>query len=152
MDNPNPTETSWSARIKGVLSRWKKRWQPEPATRVLNLEPPCSQCGQPTAAVMLSEYPDRWHLRFQGVAGHGNGQGDDISGEKARAILGALSPPYELAKIRAAGFYDDFGYCTPCEKFYCSTHWQVSTTGGGTCPEGHFKSLDPHWHPDEGEL
>ncbi len=72
--------------------------------------------------------------------------------ERALAILAALTLPYEAAKIRAADFYDDFGFCIDCAKFYCSTHWQVSTTGGGRCPAGHFKSLDPHWHPDWDEL
>jgi len=101
---------------------------------------------------MLSEHADGWYLRFMGVAGAGNGRGDRISGERAQAIRAALSPPYDTARIQAAGFYDDFGYCTSCGKFYCSTHWQVSTTGAGSCPAGHFKSLDPHWHPDWDDL
>lgn len=101
--------------------------------------------------VELTERSGGWSLRYEG-AGGGNGKGDPISAERAQAILDALRSPYELARIQAAGFYDDFGYCTLCEKFYCPTHWQVSSTGGGTCPAGHFKSLDPHWHPDWDEL
>lgn len=136
--------------MKQLLTRWRKRWFPEKPVRVSTLDPPCSECDCSTATVVLSEYSDGWHLRFEGVAGSGNGGGDSIPAEKARAILDALSPPYEPATIRAAGFYDDFGFCTSCEKFYCSEHWRVqeSTSGGGTCPAGHFKSLDPHWSPD----
>jgi hypothetical protein len=102
--------------------------------------------------IELTESSGGWHLRYEGTAGCGNGSGDPISAERAQAILDAFSPPYEAAKIRAADFYDDFGFCTSCAKFYCPTHWRVSSTGGGTCPAGHFKSLDPHWHPDWDEL
>lgn len=133
-----------------ALLRWAKRWLPAAPTRTLDLAPPCSQCGAPAGTVLLAEYTDGWHLELEGVAG--NGSSDRISDEKAQAIRDALSPPYELAKLQAASFYDDFGFCTTCGAFYCSTHWQVSTTGGGTCPAGHFKSLDPHWHPDWGDL
>jgi hypothetical protein len=134
------------------LSRWRRRNLPEAPARVLTLDPPCSQCGSPTARVVLAEYTGGWRLTFVGVEGSGNRSGDPISGEEATAILDALTPPYESARIQAAGFYDDFGFCTSCAEFYCATHWQVSTTGGGTCPAGHFKSLDPHWHPDWDEL
>ena len=101
--------------------------------------------------IELSERSGGWHLKYEGASG-GNGSGDPVSAERAQAILDALHPPYELARIQAAGFYDDLGYCAPCAKFYCHLHWQVSSTGGGTCPAGHFKSLDPHWHPDWDEL
>lgn len=94
------------------------------------------------------DHPGGWRLGFQGVAGVGGGAADPMSGDEARAMREALTPPYDAAKIRNAGFYDDFGFCLDCEAFYCSAHWQVSTTGGGTCPNGHFKSLDPHWRPD----
>ena len=132
------------------LLAWGRRWLPAvpTPTRVLSLSPPCSECGVSAATVVLAEYADGWRLTFEGVAGYGNGGGDHVSGERAQAIRDALSPPYESARVQAAGFYDDFGYCTSCEKFYCFTHWQVSTTGGGRCPAGHFKSLDPHWQPD----
>jgi hypothetical protein len=135
-----------------ALRRWLRRRRPVAPTQSLNLSPPCSECGARTATVFLAEYTDGWRLAFQGIAGGNPPGGDPISGERAQAIRDALSPPYEPAKIRAADFYDDFGYCISCEKFYCATHWQVSTTGGGTCPAGHFKSLDPHWHPDWDDL
>jgi len=140
--------------VKRWLLHWIKRWQPEtpPPIQVLRLSPPCSECGVRAATVELAEYADGWRLNFVGVADCGNSGRDRISDEEAQAIRDALSPPYESAKIQAAGFYDDFGYCTSCQKFYCGTHWQVSTTGGGTCPAGHFKSLDPHWHPDWDDL
>lgn len=120
--------------------------------RALSLAPPCASCGARAGVVRLAEYADGWHFAFQGVAGCGNGRGDRIPGEQAQAILDALTPPYEPARITAAGFYDDFGFCVSCEKFYCSAHWHVSTTGCGTCPAGHSKSLDPHWHPDWDDL
>ena len=119
--------------------------------RKVSLSPRCSVCGGSAGVVDLVEDAAGWRLVFVGVAGSGTPPGGDrISTEKADAIRAALTPPYRPATIRAAGFYDDFGYCSSCEKFYCSTHWQLSTRGGGTCPEGHFKSLDPHWNP-EGE-
>jgi hypothetical protein len=102
--------------------------------------------------VKLFELSGGWRLTFCGVDGSNNGGGDPVSFEKAQAILGALTPPYETAKIQAAGFYDDFGFCVPCAAFYCGTHWQVSPSGCGTCPAGHSKSLDPHWHPDWDDL
>jgi len=138
------------ARMWRALSNWSRRWLPGAPTpiQVLDLSPPCSECGNPASRVVLTEYADGWRLAFVGVAGSGNSGADPTTDEKAQAIRDALSPPYAPAKIRAAGFYDDFGYCLPCERFYCSVHWQVSPSGGGSCPAGHFKSLDPHWHPD----
>jgi hypothetical protein len=115
---------------------------------VVQLSPPCSACGARAATVELFEDADGWRLNFVGVANSGNSGCDQIPEDKAQAIREALTPPYDPAKVAAAGFYDDFGYCTPCERFYCGTHWQVSSTGGGTCPAGHFKSLDPHWRPE----
>lgn len=116
--------------------------------RVLTLDPPCSECGDPAARVVLAERAGGWHLTFVGVGGSGNGRGDRISEDRAKAIIDALTPPYDSAGIHAADVYDDFGFCTYCAEFYCATHWQISASGGGTCPAGHFKSLDPHWSPD----
>ena len=140
-------------RMRRALSRGSKAtgWPPEPGTPVALPRPRCTACGAEAVMIELSERSGGWHLRYEGAAG-GSGRGDPISAERAQAILDALSPPYELARIQAAGFYDDLGYCAPCAKFYCHLHWQVSSTGGGTCPAGHFKSLDPHWHPDWDEL
>lgn len=101
-----------------------------------------------TSKVVLTEYADGWRLAFVGVTGAGNGGRDSVSDDKARRIREALSPPFTPAKIEAAGFEDDFGFCIDCETFYCAEHWNLSPSGAGLCPAGHFKSLDPHWHPD----
>ncbi len=71
------------------------------------------------------------------------------STERANAILAALSQPYDSAKIRAIGFYDDAGFCQECDAAYCYRHWHVTRSGYGYCPEGHGKSLDPHWSPED---
>lgn len=86
-------------------------------------------------------------MTYSGPGGS-NGSGDSISAERAQAIITAFTLPYDPNEIRAADFYDDAGYCLECRKFYCPTHWNVTPTGGGWCPAGHFKSLDPHWSPD----
>jgi hypothetical protein len=99
------------------------------------------------AEIEVSEASGSWLLKYSGPGGS-NGSGDRISSETAEAIRSAFTPPYELTKIKAAGFYDDAGFCATCGKFYCPTHWNVSSTGGGRCPAGHFKSLDPHWSPE----
>jgi hypothetical protein len=44
----------------------------------------------------------------------------------------------------------DFGACvwTRCDAPYCYQHRNISSSGLGTCPSGHDKSLDPHWSPE----
>jgi hypothetical protein len=114
-------------------------------------QPPCAICNTPAATIDLSQQNGRFHLTYTGPGGSndtGKGPGDPISAERAQAIIAAFTPPYDQAIIRTADFYDDAGYCLNCQKFYCSSHWNISSTGGGTCPQGHFKSLDPHWSPD----
>ena len=135
--------------MKNAILRWLGLGRTEPPKQVLSLSPACSICGTSAATVELVERDDGWFLVFQGVAGSGNGGGDPVSNEKAQSIRDALSPPHKSETIRAAGFYDDFGFCIDCEAFYCEAHWQVSPTGCGTCPAGHSKSLEPHWHPDD---
>ncbi|HEX4954669.1 MAG TPA: hypothetical protein VF017_14855 [Thermoanaerobaculia bacterium] len=124
-----------------------------------SLTTPCSVCGVPAARMYLWEREGVWYLRFAGLCGMNfaspgpSDQGDPISAERAQAFLAAFGgPDYDTEKIAATGLYDDAGFCRPCGKFYCATHWNISSTGGGTCPAGHFKSLDPHWHPDWDEL
>ena len=111
------------------------------------LAPRCDNCDTPTAQITLTEKFGKWHLQYKGPGGE-NGRGDEIPAKRAHAILAAFTPPYNLSQIRAANFYDDAGFCTTCERFYCQTHWNMTNTGGGWCPEGHFKSLDPHWSPE----
>lgn len=73
--------------------------------------------------------------------------GDAISPERAELLKNAFSEPYNKNEIRVL-FYDMAGYCVSCHDFYCSQHWNATSTGGGTCPEGHWKSLDPLWSPE----
>ena len=113
-----------------------------------SLSPRCAVCKRPAANIELLEVSGLWRLRYSGPGGS-NGSGDRVSAEEAQAIRDAFTQPYERAKIRAARFDDDAGFCGECGKFYCDRHWNVSSTGGGTCPAGHFKSLDPHWSPDD---
>jgi hypothetical protein len=86
-------------------------------------------------------------MKYKGAGGE-NGSGDLITAERAQNILTAFAEPYAPDRIRAAGFYDDGGYCLDCQQFYCPTHWNITSTGGGRCPKGHFKSLDPPWSPE----
>lgn len=134
--------------------------------------PLCATCGEPATFVELvppgllphdfETWPedlclvyskfygghDKWHFIYRGIEG-ANGCGDDIDAERAAQIARAFAEPYTFAKVHGAGFYDDAGFCGACGKPYCSQHWNVSSTGYGTCPEGHGKSLDPHWYPDD---
>ena len=113
-----------------------------------SLSPRCSVCNRLAAKIEVLEVSGSWHLRYSGPGGS-NGNGDRISAEKAQEIRDAFTQPYVETKISATGFYDDAGFCGSCGKFYCDRHWNVSSTGGGSCPAGHFKSLDPHWSPDD---
>jgi hypothetical protein len=79
----------------------------------------------------------------------GNGYGDPIGPKEAERISEAFTLPYSYARIRLARLYDDAAFCDSCNEAYCYNHWNVSDTGGGRCPKGHWKSLDPHWSPDD---
>lgn len=92
--------------------------------------------------------PARWWLLFDGVAA-GNGAGDAISADQAARIAEAFGVPYRYDRVHAAGFYDDAGFCGRCGVPYCFRHWQVTRSGCGYCPEGHGRSLDPHWSPED---
>ncbi len=109
--------------------------------------PRCAKCAAPAATIQLFNEAGKWRLIYRGPDS-GNGSGDDITPEEARAIIAGFSEPYVKERIRAADFYDDGGFCLECGQFYCPTHWNISATGGGKCPIGHFKSLDPHWSPE----
>ncbi len=115
--------------------------------RQLSAMPPCAVCKQIATQTLLTQRHIGWHLHYRGICA-GNGEGDQVDDARASAIEAALAPPHSEAKFRQAKLYDSAGYCAPCAVFYCSVHWQVSSTGGGRCPNGHFKSLDPHWSPD----
>jgi hypothetical protein len=114
-------------------------------------QPACAICGTPGATIKLTEKDGRFFLVYSGPGGSndtGSGMGDPVTAERAQAIITAFSPPYAAARIRTADFYDDAGCCLECETFYCPGHWNITSTGGGWCPQGHFKSLDPHWFPE----
>jgi hypothetical protein len=113
----------------------------------LGLSPRCVLCSRLAAEIEVSEASGVWKLKYSGPGGS-NGSGDHISAERAEAIHTAFTPPYELLKIKAAEFHDDAGFCSACAKFYCPEHWSMSSSGGGKCPAGHFKGLDPHWSPE----
>lgn len=113
--------------------------------------PGCSKCGAVASTIQLFSDSGKWRLIYEGLDS-GSGSGTDVTPDQASAIIAGFTEPYLRDKIRAAGFYDDCGFCMKCNKFYCPTHWNISTTGGGRCPEGHFKSLDPHWSPDDSFL
>jgi hypothetical protein len=133
--------------------------------------PACSVCGQPSATIEViapHTLPVEWaswsaeqrraftkyrsakshQLLYDGPGGNSGWTGSPIDPDQAEQIVAVFSSAPNGAAIRAAGFYDGAGFCADCGCFYCSTHWAVSSTGYGTCPRGHGKSLDPHWHPD----
>lgn len=116
-------------------------------TPQLEFRPRCSKCGAPASTIELYDDSGKRQLVYSGPGGS-SGSGVDITPERARAIIIGFTEPYLKENIRASDFYDDGGFCLQCSQFYCAKHWNISSTGGGTCPEGHFKSLDPHWSPD----
>jgi len=91
--------------------------------------------------------PRSWRFIFEGICA-GNGLGDDISADRASQIAIAFTAPLGALRIRGADLYDDAGFCAACAAVYCFDHWGAPATGYGTCPQGHGKSLDPHWSPD----
>jgi hypothetical protein len=92
--------------------------------------------------------PEQWYLLFEGIAA-GNGSGDPISADRAQQIADRFAEPLSWAQVHTVGFYDDAGFCQHCDAPYCYRHWHVTRSGYGYCPEGHGKSLDPHWSPED---
>lgn len=134
------------------------------------IEPKCSVCGGASARIEIlepSEDPqdldkwesrwrelfrenrdrESWWLLFSSIGGANGVAGDPMSEDKAKRWIDALQEPLEFERVRSLDLYDDIGFCGECRKPYCATHWSVSSSGYGTCPEGHGKSLDPHWSP-----
>ncbi|MBI6118775.1 hypothetical protein [Salegentibacter maritimus] len=130
----------------------------------------CSKCGNTAAKIEIVEpnaYPKdavNWNIKdyelyekyrdfslnyllYTGPGGSNGYIGDPIDLNRKKAIIDAFTKPYNSIKIRQQ-FYDMAGFCTMCNKFYCSKHWHTTTSEYGKCPEGHHKSLDPHWSPD----
>jgi hypothetical protein len=133
--------------------------------------PPCALCGQPSATLEVldpHELPSEWAgwgsdqqrrfrqyrndeshlLRYSGPGGSNGAVGDAIEAARAARIVAAFSGPMTAEIMASLEFFDHAGFCLPCGRFYCPAHRPVSSTGWGTCPEGHGQSLDPHWSPD----
>ena len=99
-------------------------------------------------AYLPTRDPARWHFIYAGPAA-GNGLGDDTSEGREAVIAAAFAPAVNADRVRGAGFYDNAGVCLPCGRPYCREHWNMTASGFGTCPQGHGKSLDEHWSPDD---
>ena len=131
--------------------------------------PACAKCRKTTATIEViapHELPAEWSLweearreaftkyratdsyclLYEGVESGTGWVGVAIGSGSAENIVKAFSGT-PSAELIGSEFYDGAGLCSECGKFYCGHHWSVSTTGYGTCPVGHGKSLDPHWHP-----
>lgn len=102
--------------------------------------------------------PEKWWLVYSGPDS-GSGGGHQIDEDEAERILALMTTtPLTGEIVTQAGFHDNAGFCTQCgavgpqsstaPRPYCYDHWNVSSTGYGTCPSGHGKSLDPHWSPE----
>lgn len=108
-------------------------------------EPRCAVCDKAATHVELRDEAGYWRLLFEGIA-VGNGSGDIIEPADAARVFSAFHPEPNPELI-CAEFYDGAGYCRDCGVAYCYDHWRPTSTGFGTCPPGHGKSLDPHWSP-----
>ncbi len=131
-----------------------------------HLDPKCSICNKSTAKIEIvnpNGYPenaDKWarndlerynkyrdfnahYLIYSGPGGSNGSIGDLIDLERKERLQNIFSKPYGLDKIQNE-FYDVAGCCIKCEKFYCTTHWDISSTGYGICPLGHGQPFDPH--------
>ncbi|WP_433534447.1 hypothetical protein ACQPZK_19940 [Micromonospora sp. CA-249363] len=137
-------------------------------------EPSCAVCGRPSAHIEIvapaaqpeswqrwrpsqrdaftaARQPhggEQWWLLYAGIVA-GNGSGRPVDPAEAHRIADAFIKPYRYAAVTTAGFYDDAGFCERCDAPFCFHHWNVSSTGYGRCPQGHGKSLDPHWWPED---
>jgi len=122
--------------------------------RVINNEPDiietrCSICNRVAARIEILGDAGSERMRYEGIVAGSGPTGVPVDAGRMRLVAEAFVTPYDNTKIRAAGFYDDAGYCEPCKSFYCFDHWNTTDTGGGWCPKGHFKSLDPNWSPED---
>ncbi|MBY9074219.1 hypothetical protein K1X13_05220 [Nocardioides sp. WL0053] len=90
--------------------------------------------------------PQRWRFIYEGVEA-GNGHGDDIKESEAALLAHAFTVPLTYPRVHTAGLDDDAGFCPTCAVPYCFDHWNSPGRADGTCPRGHWRSLDPHWSP-----
>jgi len=138
----------------------------------MDLSTTCAVCGKRAALVEVSapgEMPDEysswvgdraglresydkykdlttWRFRYAGPGG-GNGLGDTVDPDRAQRLIDVFTPPVSVDRLDEVDLYDDAAICRLCGVAYCYGHWSTSSTGYGRCPQGHGKSLDPHWHP-----
>jgi hypothetical protein len=96
----------------------------------------------------LYRQPGRWHLLIDRPDDKDYDLGQPIDAARAGQITVAFEPPLSYVRVHTAGFYDDAGFCDRCDVPYCYRHWNVSSSGLGTCPGSHDKSLDPYWRPE----
>ncbi|MGH3428945.1 MAG: hypothetical protein ACRDQZ_15495 [Mycobacteriales bacterium] len=89
--------------------------------------------------------PASYQLLYDGPGGSNGLVGDALPAERAVAIIATFTGAPTMEKMDATGLYDGAGWCPECRGFYCPKHWSISTSGYGVCPNGHGKSLDPHW-------
>lgn len=130
----------------------------------------CSKCNSQAAKIEIVEpnaYPqdssewsrdklerykrfrdfESYYLVYSGPGGSNGQIGNRINSKKVLSLINTFTKLYDIDKIRDH-FYDLAGFCVDCIKFYCEEHWNISYSGSGICPEGHFRSMDPHWSPD----
>jgi hypothetical protein len=106
----------------------------------------CQKCGGRAASI---EITPEYFLKYSGPGGSSGIQGNKISQESASSIIDMLKEePIDNVKLKNQ-FYDRAGLCPECKLFYCPKCWNISSSGFGTCPNGHGVSLDPHWSPDD---
>jgi hypothetical protein len=168
---PLSMRRSFTRRTPGGSSRAALivRLNPLAQSEIIMLfRPKCKACGAPSATIEVisprelpTEWtswptarreafnmyrkPDSYQLLYDGPGGGNGNVGDAITAERADSIIAAFTGSQTPEKMKAAGFYDGAGRCQECREFYCPKHWSISSTGYGTCPSGHGKSLDPHW-------
>lgn len=119
---------------------------PEP----LDVSVRCSKCNQVATRVRLVATGDdsgAWRFLYSGIEA-GNASGSVVDGVEAARIRHAFTEPLSFERVRTAKLHDNAGFCAQCGVAYCRDHWSPSDTGSGTCPRGHWVSLDPHWWPD----
>lgn len=125
-------------------------WPAGPATtRGDSHQTLCSVCFRPAAEAEVLLEEGGLRLRYRGPGGSNGERGDPIEPARRVALHLAFVWPYSSERLRRAGLFDEAGFCSGCQRVYCATHWSLTPRGGGFCPEKHFKSLDPHFHPDD---
>jgi len=103
----------------------------------------CQHCGRRAASIKITQ---KYLLNYSGPGGS-SGSYLQITQEEAALIKDVLTEPVNAEKLKNR-FYDRAGLCPKCNSYYCEKCWNISSTGYGTCPEGHGESLDPHWSPE----